>query len=116
MVKEELFQIHLPIINRNGQVKKSQFELTILREGSYSVSVDNLPLVEYFILFDHSLKDEQIKAKVYKSATDNKWYDEHYSEEAELYSPEFGIQEINKEIKKAIDSYESRYAGSKNSL
>jgi len=116
MGKEEQFQIHLPIINRNGQVKKSQFELTILREGSYSVSIDNLPLVEYYILFDHSSKEEQIKAKVYKSPTDNKWYDEYYSEEAELHSPEFGIQEINKEIKKAIDTYEARYAGAKNSL
>ncbi|HYM93339.1 MAG TPA: hypothetical protein VET23_04315 [Chitinophagaceae bacterium] len=108
---EQEFQIHLPLINRNFQVRKSSFDLTILREALFSVTIDNLPLIEYYVLFDHSVKTEQIKAKVYKTAADGKWYDKSYSEEAALNSPEFGIPEINSEIKKAIDVYESMHAG-----
>lgn len=108
---EQKFQIHLPLINRNFQVRKSSFDLIILREALFSVTIDNLPLIEYFVFFDHSLKNEQIKAKVYKTVADRKWYDKNYSEEAALNSPEFCIPEINSEIKKAIDVYESMHAG-----
>lgn len=116
MDNEKVFQISLSLLNRTGQVKRSPFDLTILREMPFSVSIENLPLIEYYVLFDHPSKAEQIKAKVYKTTTDKKWYDGQYSEEAELKSPEFGIPEINMEIKKAIDIYESRYAGAQNSL
>jgi len=71
------------------------------------VSVERLPLVEYFVLFDHPDKAEQIKLKIYKTL-DGKWYDRNYSEEAEVYSPEFGVPEINDGVKEAIDVYESR--------
>ena len=108
---EQVFQINSTLINRNGQVKKSFFHLTILKDELSSVSIEKLPLIEYFVLFDHPSKAEQIKAKVYKTVADGKWYDEKYSEEAELNSPEFGIPEINKEIKRAIDAYESSHVG-----
>lgn|SRR5574338_518494 len=104
---EQGFQIYSALVNRSGQVKKSTFNLTILRESLFSVSVEKLLLTEYFVVFDHPLKSQQIKAKVYKTVTDRKWYDKHYSEEAELNSPEFGIREVNDEIKKAIDIFES---------
>lgn len=116
MESEKVFQINLSLLNRTGQVRKSSFDLTILREMLATVSIENLPLIEYYVLFDHSSKPDQIKAKVYKTAIDKKWYDKNYSEEAELKSPEFGIPEINKEIKKAIDIYESLFAGAQNSL
>lgn len=108
---EQSFQIYSALINRAGQVKKSTYNLTILRESLFSVSVDKLPLIEYFVFFDHPSKSEQIKAKVYKTASDGKWYDKYYSEEAELNSPEFGIPELNAEIKKAIDVFESMPVG-----
>ena len=104
---EQGFQIYSKLIKRAGNVKKSNYNLTILREVIFSVSVEKLPLIEYFVIFDHTSKAEQIKAKVYKTVTDRKWYDKNYSEEAELNSPEFGIPEVNAEIKKAIDIYES---------
>ncbi len=108
---EQGFQIYSVLIDRAGQVKKSTYNLAILREAAYSVSVEKLQLIEYFVFFDHPLKAEQIKAKVYKTASDRKWYDKHYSEEAELNSPEFGIPEVNAEIKKAIDVLESLPVG-----
>jgi hypothetical protein len=104
---EQGFQIYSTLIDRVGQVKKSTYNLTILRETFFSVAVEKLPLTEYFVFFDHPSKSEQIKAKLYKTISDNKWYDKHYSEEAELNSPEFGIPELNSEIKKAIDVFES---------
>ncbi len=102
----ELAQFNLEALHRNGMVRKADYDLTILREGLFSVSVDRLPLVEYFVFFDHPVKSEQIKVKVYKTP-DGKWYDNRYSEEAELNSPEFGAPAINKEIKDAIDMYEA---------
>lgn len=105
---DEIFQIELPRLNKTGQVKKAPFYLSILREGLFSVSVERLPLVEYFVLFDHPVKAEQMKVKIYKTL-DGKWYDKNYSEEAEVYSPEFGLPEITHEIKEAIDVYESRH-------
>jgi hypothetical protein len=102
----ELAHFELSAFRRNGLVKKDDFDLTILREGQFSVTVDRLPLVEYFVFFDHPVKAEQIKVKVYKTK-EGKWYDRWYSEEAELNSPEFGAPAINNEIKKAIDKYES---------
>lgn len=104
---EKEFEIHIPLVNKKFHVRKSSFDLIILREGLFSVTIDNLRLIEYYVFFDHSLKTEQIKAKVYKTATEKKWYDKNYSDEAALNSPEFGIPEINNEIKKAIDIYES---------
>jgi hypothetical protein len=107
---EQLFDINLSLLNKKGHVKKSPFPLTIIREGMFTVSVDQLPLTEYFILIDHKDKKEQIKTKVYKTAAEGKWYDKNYSEEAESNSPEFGIPEIIAEIKQAIDMYEIQHA------
>jgi len=106
----ELAQFDLAAMHRNGIVRKSDYDLTILREGLFTVSVDRLPLVEYYVFFDHPVKSEQIKVKVYKTQ-DGKWYDRRYSEEAELTTPEFGAPLINNEIKHAIDSYESNQVG-----
>lgn len=102
----ELAQFNLAALRRNAMVRKADYDLTILREGLFTVTVDRLPLVEYFVFFDHPVKAEQIKVKVYKTQ-DGKWYDKRYSEEAELNSPEFGAPAINKEIKEAIDNYET---------
>ncbi len=101
------FEINVPLLPVAGQVKKSGYSLILLRTTLFSVSIDRLSLIEYFIFFDNPLKSEQIKVKVYKTISDGKWYDKHYSEEAELNTPEFGIENINVEIKKAIDAYES---------
>ena len=49
-----------------------------------------------------------MKLKFYKTVSDGKWYDKSYSEEAELNSPEFGIPEMNKELKAVLDAYECR--------
>ena len=84
--------------------------LVILREGLYSVSVDKLPLVEYFVFFDSLVKTEQLKLKFYRTVADGKWYDKSYSEEAELNSPEFGIPEMNRELKTVLDAYEAAHA------
>ncbi|MFI5186484.1 MAG: hypothetical protein ACHQF0_07160 [Chitinophagales bacterium] len=105
---DETFKVEVPDLHKTGYVKKAPFYLSILREGLFSVSVERLPLVEYFVFFDHAAKAEQMKMKMYKTL-DGKWYDKNYSEEAEVYSPEFGITEINHEIKNAIDRYESRH-------
>lgn len=105
----ELVQFNLAALRRNAMVRKGDYDLTILREGLFSITVDRLPLVEYFVFFDHPVKAEQIKVKVYKTQ-DGKWYDNKYSEEAELNSPEFGAPAINKEIKDAIDNYEAGVA------
>jgi len=104
---EDVFDILLPLINKKALVKKSPFSLTIIRENQSSVSVDRLPLIEYFVLIDHPQKAEQIKAKLYKTTTDGRWYDRSYNEDSESNSPEFGIPEINREIKMAIDQYEN---------
>ncbi len=98
----------LSALRRDGQVRKGDFDLTILREGLFTVNVDRVPLVEYYVFFDHPVKSEQIKVKVYK-ARDGRWYDKYYSEEAELYSPEFGAPSIANEVKRAIDLYESTH-------
>jgi hypothetical protein len=105
---DEIFQIDVSALHKSGQVKKAPYNLTILREGQFSVSVERLPLTEYFVFFDDPIKAEQIKVKVYKTL-DGAWYDKNYSEEAEVYSPEFGLPQINSEIKKAIDAYESKH-------
>jgi len=105
---DEVFQINVAGLHKTAQVRKGLFSLSILREGSFSVSVERLPLVEYFVFFDNPVKAEQMKVKIYKTL-DGKWYDKNYSEEAELHSPEFGLPEINNEIKNAIDVYESRH-------
>jgi hypothetical protein len=41
---------------------------------------------------------------------DGKWYDQNYSEEAIDNSPEFGIPDVNQEIKRAIDDYEAAHS------
>ena len=106
----EEFQLNFPLVNRAAKIRKSPYSLVILREGLYSVSVDRLPLVEYYIFFDSPVKSEQMKLKFYKTVADGKWYDQSYSEEAELHSPEFGIPEMNKDLKAVIDAYEVQHA------
>ena len=110
---QQEFQLHFPIVNRVAKVRKSPYSLVILREGLYTVSVDKLPLVEYYIFFDSPVKGEQLKLKFYKTASDGKWYDKFYSEEAELNSPEFGIPEMNRELKSVLDTYDAQMAQSK---
>ena len=110
---QQEFQLYFPLLNRTAQVKKSPYSLVILREGLYSVSVDKLPLVEYFVFFDSPLKSEQMKLKFYKTLTDGRWYDKMYSEEAELHSPEFGIPEMNAELKATLDAHEAAFSGAK---
>lgn len=107
---QEVFQMHFSLLNRMGEVRKSPYSLVILREGQYSVSVDKVPLIEYYVYFDSLLRADQLKLKFYKTPSDGKWYDGSYSEEAELYSPEFGIPEMNGELKSAIDAYEATHA------
>ena len=110
---QQEFQLHFPLLNRVAKIRKSPYSLVILREGLYSVSVDKLPLVEYFVFFDSPVKAEQLKLKFYKTVSDGKWYDKSYSEEAELNSPEFGIPEMNKELKAGLDAYEAQHAQQK---
>jgi len=103
---DDKFLIDVAKLHRSAEVTKRPYSLSILREGLFSVSVERLPLIEYFVYFDHPVKAEQIKVKLYRTL-DGKWYDKSYSEEAELYSPEFGVPDLNKEIKEAIDAHES---------
>src|SRR5450755_3297131 len=105
---QQEFQLHFPLINRVAKIRKSPYSLVILREGLYSVSVDKLPLVEYYVFFDSPVKGEQLKFKFYKTQSEGKWYDKAYSEEAELNSPEFGIPEMNRELKAFLDTYEAQ--------
>jgi hypothetical protein len=107
---QQEFQLYFPVLNRSAKIRKSSYSLVILREGLYSVSVDKLPLVEYYIYFDSPVKGDELKLKFYKTTTDGKWYDKSYSEEAELNSPEFGIPEINKELKATLDAYDLQHA------
>jgi hypothetical protein len=51
-----------------------------------------------------------MKLKFYKTVSEGKWYDKNYSEEAELNSPEFGIPEVNNEIKAVLDAHETKSA------
>jgi hypothetical protein len=110
MDMQEIYQMRFSWLNRVGEVRKSPYSLVILREGEYTVSVDKLPLIEYYVYFDSPLRADQLKLKFYKTVSDGKWYDKSYSEEAELHSPEFGIPEMNAELKAAIDAYESAHA------
>jgi hypothetical protein len=110
---QQEFQLHFPLVNRVAQIRKSPYSLVILREGLYSVSVDKLPLVEYFVFFDSPEKGEQLKFKFYKTLSDGKWYDKSYSEEAELNSPEFGIPEMNNGLKAVLDAHDSEHAQKK---
>lgn len=105
---DKTFPIDIATLHKTGQVRKSSYHLSILREGLFSVTVERLPLIEYFVFFDNPVKAQQMKVKVYKTL-DGRWYDKNYSEEAEVYSPEFGLPEINREIKNAIDVYESKH-------
>jgi len=110
---QQEFQLYFPLLNRMAKIRKSPYSLVILREGLYSVSVDKLPLVEYFVFFESPMKSEQLKLKFYKTVSDGKWYDRYYSEEAELNSPEFGIPGMNKELKALLDVYETQHAQQK---
>ncbi len=98
-------------MNRDATVRKSSFSHVVLREGKYSVSVDRVPLVEYFVFFDSPVKSDQVKLKLYKDQT-GKWFDKAYSEEAELPSPEFGIPQLIAGVKPVIDNYEAQHQGS----
>ena len=111
---EQAFNIHLTLLNKTALVKKAPYFLTIIREGFFSVSVDRLPLIEYFVLIDHDDRKQQIKSKVYKTVSDGRWYDAGYGEEAETNSPEFGIPEINQQIKVAIAHYEMNEVAAEN--
>lgn len=110
---QQEFQLHFPLVNRVAQIRKSPHSLVILREGLYFVTVDKLPLVEYYVFFDSPVKGEQMKFKFYKTTSDGRWYDKAYSEEAELNSPEFGIPQMNKELKAVLDVYETQHAKGK---
>jgi hypothetical protein len=112
---DEVYQLDLALLNKKGQVKKAPYYLTVIRKGIFSVSVDQVPLTEYYVLFDHQDKSQQIKIKVYKTP-DGKWYDAAFSEEAELNSPEFGIPEINNAVKQAIDNHEAAAVSAKSYL
>ena len=103
---EEKFEIDLALINKRALVKKTPFYLTVIREVLFTVSVEQVPLTEYYVLVLADDQKEQLKIKVYKAA-DGRWYDKTFSEEAESNSPEFGIPVINQQVKAAIDSYES---------
>ena len=107
---QQEFQLHFPLLNRVAKVRKSPYSLVILREGLYSVSVDKLPLIEYYVFFDSPVKGDQMKFKFYKTLSDGKWYDKSYSEEAELHSPEFGIPEMNRELKAVLDAHDAELA------
>src|SRR5664279_3445382 len=104
---QQEFTLHFPLVNRDAKVKRTSYSLVILREDSYSVSVDKLPLVEYYVFFDSPLKGDQMKFKFYKTM-EGKWYDKSYSEEAELHSPEFGIPGMNAELKALLDIHETQ--------
>jgi len=108
----ESLHIHFPLLNRDAIVRKSSFSHVVLREGQYSVSVDRIPLTEYFVFFDSPVKAEQIKLKLYKDQV-GKWFDKAYSEEAELHSPEFGIPQLIAGVKPVIDAYEAQHQGSR---
>ncbi len=110
---QQEFQLHFPLVNRTAKIRKSPYSLVILKEGLYSVSVDKLPLVEYYVFFDSPVKGDQMKFKFYKTVSDGKWYDKAYSEEAELNSPEFGIPEMNAELKSVLDTHEAQHAQQK---
>src|SRR5450631_3149250 len=110
---QQEFQLHFPLLNRTANIRKSPYSLVILREGLYSVSVDKLPLIEYYVFFDNAVKGEQIKLKFYRTLSDGKWYDKSYSEEAELNSPDFGIPEMNAGLKAVLDVYEMEHAQQK---
>lgn len=110
------FTLNMALLNNQAFVKKSPYFLTVIREGLFSVSVDQIPLVEYFVVINGIKKEDKITIKLYKNVQDGKWYDQSYSEEAELNSPEFGIPAINPQVKRAIDEYEANriLAGTKN--
>jgi len=105
---DKTFDIEIGLLNKKGTVKESSYFLTTITENSPLVTVDRLPLIEYFVEIGPASvnKNDQIKAKVYRTVSDGKWFDQSYSEDATFQTPEFGIPEINKEIKKAIDDYE----------
>jgi hypothetical protein len=99
-------------ISRPGLLSRSKHAL-FFNNLVYSVSVDKLPIVEYFVFFDSPVKGDQMKFKFYKTVSDGKWYDKAYSEEAELNSPEFGIPEMNAELKSVLDTHEAQHAQQK---
>ncbi len=100
------FTIHSVILNRTASIRKSDYFLSTLKEGLYSVSVERVPLIQYYAFFDSAVKAEQIKIKIYKAVSDGKWYDAAYSEDAQTNSPEFGIPAVNAELKKMVDFFE----------
>jgi hypothetical protein len=104
----EYFEIFLPALNKKTEVLKSDFNLTVLNEHNFNLSVDRIDLYEYFVLIKGEHPSEHFKIKVYKTIANNKWYDESYSEDAEFNSPEFGIAEINQTVKRLIDEHESQ--------
>ena len=104
---EANFDIELAILGKKAKVFKSPYFLTVIRERLFSVSVDTIPLTEYFIVTSDEDKNEQVKIKIYKTVAEGKWYDKHFSEEAESNSPEFGIPSITSEAKRAVDEYET---------
>ena len=108
----ETLHIYFPLLNREATIRKSSYSHVVLREGQYSVSVDRIPLTEYFVFFDSPVKSDQIKLKLYKDQV-GKWFDKSYSQEKEMHSPEFGIPQLIAGVKPVIDAYEAHHQGSK---
>jgi hypothetical protein len=104
------FNINLSSINRSARVYTAPFRLTVLNGELGDITVDSIPLKEYYVLADGYYTLEPTKHKVYKTVEGGFWYDKHFSEDAEFNSPEFGIPQINEEIKKAIDALEGSHA------
>ena len=103
------FYIKLQGILKSAKVSTLPFTLTILKDESGDLSIQSLPLREYFVIVDEYFTTEPTKHKVFKLINGSTWYDKNYSEEAEFNSPEFGIPEINAQIKVAIDAYEASH-------
>ena len=103
------FNINLPSLNKSARVIAAPFRLTILNGELGDITVDSIALKEYYVLADGYYTLEPTKHKVYKTVNGGFWYDKHFSEDAEFNSPEFGIPQINSEIKKAIDAYEASH-------
>lgn len=103
------FNINLPSLNKSARVYTAPFRLTVLKGELGDITVDSIPLKEYYVLADGYYTLEPTKHKVYKTLDSAAWYDRQFSEDAEFNSPEFGIPQINEEIKRAIDAYEAAH-------
>ena len=101
------FKINLPALNKSARVYSKPFHLTVLKEEGGQVRIENLELKEYYVMVDGYYTIDPTKHKVYRNIMTGQWYDKNFSEDAEFNSPEFGIPEINAQVKQAIDRYET---------